>query len=97
MNLEKRHPSKEEIKSDRVCPALGNVLMVDSEGNITVCCVDEVLENKVGNLKEMDLKQALESEKLRKWIEAQERQDYKNMAPKCRNCSFYREYLNKNS
>ena len=94
-NSKIRNPSEEELEDEMICPALGNVLMVDSLGNISVCCYDESLKNKIGNLKEMDLYDALNSEKLHGWIKAQLEQDKDKMGPLCKDCIFYKEYLKK--
>ena len=91
--LKRKSPSEIEIRSEKVCPALGNVIMVDSLGNISVCCIDESLNNKIGNLRDMDIKEALDSPKLKQWIIAQEEQDKEKMGPACKECLFYKEYL----
>jgi radical SAM protein with 4Fe4S-binding SPASM domain len=90
-----KNPSENEVDDEMVCPALGNVLMVDSLGNITICCYDESLKNEIGNLKDMDLYEALNSKKLNGWINAQKNQNINEMAPLCKDCIFYKEYLKK--
>lgn len=94
-NSKTKNLSEKEVEDEMVCPALGNVLMVDSLGNITVCCYDESLKNKIGNLEDMDLYEALNSDKLMNWIKSQINQEKDKMGPLCKDCIFYKEYLKK--
>ena len=91
--LEIKNPSKHRINYAKVCPSVGNTLMVSSSGDITFCCFDESLENKIGNLKTMRLKDALQSKKVHDVIISQLTQNYKTMPKKCKNCLFYKQYL----
>jgi len=63
-------------------------LLVDVEGNITTCCLDSDLKNKIGNLSEMDLFEALNSEKLKRWRQAQLEGRFEDSGPHCMECNY---------
>jgi len=95
-NSEAKDLSKQDVEEKKVCPALGNTLMVDSNGEITVCCLDEEILNNIGNIDKIDLKEAINSPLIRRWINAQLKNNTPAMGPKCKDCTFYKEFIHKN-
>ena len=53
------------------CAGLWNTPMVQVNGDVTTCCLDEHLVNKVGNITEQSLNSIWYSERMNSWRIAQ--------------------------
>ena len=54
-------------ESRPACAGLWNTPMVHVDGDVTTCCLDEHLENKVGNLRSASLAQIWHGDKMNAW------------------------------
>ena len=70
------------------CAALWNTPMVHVDGNVTTCCLDEHLENKLGNLKETPLAKLWNGETIHAWRLAHARGDFAASGPLCTRCNW---------
>ncbi len=70
------------------CAALWNTPMVHVDGDVTTCCLDEHLENKLGNLGETPLDQLWNGDALHKWRIAQIRGKFSESGPLCDTCNW---------
>ena len=62
--------------------------MVHVDGDVTTCCLDEHLENKLGNLRETPLAEIWNGETLRAWRLAQIQGQFENSGPLCTQCNW---------
>jgi radical SAM protein with 4Fe4S-binding SPASM domain len=62
--------------------------MVHVDGDVTTCCLDEHLENKLGNLKETPLAEIWNGSVLHAWRLAQIRGDFAASGPLCTRCNW---------
>ena len=62
--------------------------MVHVDGDVTTCCLDEHLENKLGNLKETPLNKLWDGETIHAWRLAQARGDFAASGPLCTRCNW---------
>lgn len=62
--------------------------MVHVDGDVTTCCLDEHLENKLGNLKETPLAEIWNGQELHTWRLAQIRGDFAASGPLCTRCNW---------
>ena len=75
----------QELKNVKICPYSFYNLIINSDGEVTVCCADWKRKLVVGDLKEQSLYQIWNGEKLRKfWIDML--QGNKNEYEMCRKC-----------
>ena len=49
------------------CAGLWNTPMVHVDGDVTVCCLDEHLENRIGNLRETPLAKLWNGDLINRW------------------------------
>ena len=62
--------------------------MVHVDGEVTTCCLDEHLENKLGNLKEEPLSKIWAGEKIHAWRMAHIRGEFDQSGPLCNRCNW---------
>jgi radical SAM protein with 4Fe4S-binding SPASM domain len=62
--------------------------MVYVDGSVTTCCLDEHLENRIGNLRESSLSSLWNGQKMHAWRLAQIRGDFKGSGPLCPRCNW---------
>ena len=70
------------------CKGMWDSINIDVNGNITTCCLDIGMKNKIGNLKDMDLYEAWTSDKIEKWRKAQMEGRFDESGPFCLQCNF---------
>ncbi len=70
------------------CAGLWNTPMVQVNGDVTTCCLDEHLVNKVGNITEESLKVIWYSEKMNSWRLAQIEGRFEDSGPLCTRCNW---------
>ena len=57
--------------------------MVHVTGDVTVCCLDEHLENKIGNLRDTPLSELWNGETMQTWRRAQVEGRFSDSGPLC--------------
>jgi len=62
--------------------------MVHVDGDVTTCCLDEHLENKLGNLREKPLAEIWNGKTLHAWRLAQIRGQFEDSGPLCTRCNW---------
>lgn len=62
--------------------------MVHVDGDVTTCCLDEHLENKLGNLKDHSLAALWNSETMHSWRIAQIEGRFEDSGPLCTRCNW---------
>lgn len=62
--------------------------MVHVTGDVTVCCLDEHLENKIGNLTETPLAQLWSGETMQRWRAAHVDGRFADSGPLCTRCNW---------
>jgi radical SAM protein with 4Fe4S-binding SPASM domain len=62
--------------------------MVHVDGDVTTCCLDEHMENKLGNLKETPLAEIWNGKTIHAWRLAHLRGDFANSGPFCVRCNW---------
>jgi radical SAM protein with 4Fe4S-binding SPASM domain len=62
--------------------------MVQVNGDVTTCCLDEQLENKVGNLRENTLGEIWFGETMNRWREAHVEGRFEDSGPLCTRCNW---------
>ena len=70
------------------CAGLWDTPMVHVNGDVTTCCLDEHLENKIGNLAEESLDKIWNSEKMNRWRAAQIDGRFEDSGPLCLRCNW---------
>ena len=70
------------------CAALWNTPMVHVDGDVTTCCLDEHLENRIGNLKETPLSELWKGETMHSWRMAQIEGKFEDSGPLCDQCNW---------
>ena len=70
------------------CAGLWNTPMVQVNGDVTTCCLDEHLENKVGNLREQTLAQIWFGKTMNRWRKAQVEGRFEDSGPLCTRCNW---------
>jgi radical SAM protein with 4Fe4S-binding SPASM domain len=70
------------------CAGLWSTPMVQVNGDVTTCCLDEHLVNKVGNLSEQSLSEIWNSDKLNAWRLAQIEGRFADSGPLCTQCNW---------
>ena len=89
--IDTKNFSTKSEKSRYPCPALWSIAMINCEGDIYPCC--EQLTHKkgtlfLGNIKDITLKEAFESDKYKK-IRENHLNGKWDIYPECRNCDFW--------
>lgn len=62
--------------------------MVHVNGDVTTCCLDEHLENRLGNLRETPLSALWSGEKLNRWRLAHVEGRFQDSGPLCTRCNW---------
>ena len=62
--------------------------MVHVNGDVTTCCLDEHLENCLGNLAQKSLAELWNSEKMHDWRTAQIEGRFEDSGPLCTRCNW---------
>ena len=62
--------------------------MVQVDGTLTTCCLDERLENRVGNVRETPLAALWEGARLHGWRVAQAEGRFEDSGPYCMHCNW---------
>ncbi len=62
--------------------------MVHVDGSVTTCCLDEHLENRLGNLLQTPLSALWKGRTIHRWRLAQIRGDFADSGPLCTRCSW---------
>ena len=70
------------------CAGLWTTPMVQVNGDVTTCCLDEHLVNKIGNLTEQSLAEIWNSEQMNQWRLAQIEGRFEDSGPLCTRCNW---------
>ena len=70
------------------CAGLWNTPMVQVNGDVTTCCLDEHLENRLGNLLEKSLNEIWNSPRINAWRVAQIERKFSDSGPLCDRCNW---------
>lgn len=70
------------------CAGLWDTPMVHVNGDVTTCCLDEHLENKIGNLSEDSLETIWNSQVMNRWRIAQIEGRFEDSGPLCLRCNW---------
>ncbi len=70
------------------CAGLWNTPMVHVDGTVTTCCLDEHLENRLGNLREQPLSAIWEGPTIHRWRLAQVLGRFEESGPLCTRCNW---------
>ena len=62
--------------------------MVHVTGDVTVCCLDEHLENRIGNLRQTPLAELWEGETMQRWRRAHVEGRFQDSGPLCTRCNW---------
>jgi radical SAM protein with 4Fe4S-binding SPASM domain len=62
--------------------------MVHVDGDVTVCCLDEHLENRIGNLRETPLSKLWNGELINRWRAAHVEGRFEDSGPLCTRCNW---------
>lgn len=70
------------------CAALWETPMVHVDGTLTTCCLDEALQNRLGNVLEQPLADLWSGPVLHGWRVAQATGDFARSGPACTGCNW---------
>jgi radical SAM protein with 4Fe4S-binding SPASM domain len=70
------------------CAGLWKTPMIHVNGDVTTCCLDEHLENKVGNINQKPLSEIWRSPKLERWRQEHLDGKYDQSGPLCGRCNW---------
>jgi len=70
------------------CAGLWKTPMIHVNGDVTTCCLDEQLENKVGNINQKPLSEIWKSSILERWRQAHLDGNYDQSGPLCGRCNW---------
>ena len=70
------------------CAGLWTTPMVQVNGDVTTCCLDEHLVNKSGNLTQQSLAEIWNSEQMNQWRLAQIEGRFEDSGPLCTSCNW---------
>ena len=70
------------------CAGLWTTPMVQVNGDVTTCCLDEHLVNKIGNLTDKSLDEIWNSDKMNCWRIAQMEGRFEESGPLCMKCNW---------
>lgn len=62
--------------------------MVHVDGDVTTCCLDEHLENRLGNLREQTLQELWQGQPIEQWRLAQVEGRFDDSGPLCLRCNW---------
>ncbi len=77
------------MKPRRPCAGLWNTPMVHLNGDLTTCCLDTGLKNRLGNLRTDSLDALWYGPRIHAWRLAQIRGDYASSGPYCTECDWW--------
>ncbi|MCB9760423.1 MAG: SPASM domain-containing protein [Alphaproteobacteria bacterium] len=70
------------------CAGLWSTPMVHVDGSVTTCCLDEHMENRIGNLRETPLAQLWNGEIMNAWRRAHVEGRFEDSGPLCPRCNW---------
>jgi radical SAM protein with 4Fe4S-binding SPASM domain len=70
------------------CAGLWATPMIHVDGSVTTCCLDEHLENKVGNVIEQSLERIWHGETMNEWRIAHLAGRFEDSGPLCTRCNW---------
>ncbi len=70
------------------CAGLWNTPMIQTDGRVTTCCLDEHLENVVGNVQERPLPEIWNGPTMQAWRMAHIEGRFEDSGPLCTNCNW---------
>ena len=70
------------------CAGLWTTPMVQVNGDVTTCCLDEHLVNRIGNLTQQSLAEIWNSEQMNQWRLAQMEGRFEDSGPLCTRCNW---------
>lgn len=70
------------------CAGLWDTPMVQVNGDLTTCCLDEGLENKLGNVRDTPLAELWSGATLHRWRVAQAEGRFADSGPLCTRCNW---------
>jgi len=70
------------------CAGLWNTPMVQVNGDVTTCCLDEHLENRLGSLRTSTLSELWNGETINRWRLAHIEGRFKDSGPLCPRCNW---------
>ena len=76
------------MKKRPPCAGLWNTPMVHVNGDVTTCCLDEKLVNKIGNLRSNSLSEIWNGEQMNRWRIAQIEGRFAASGPLCESCNW---------
>lgn len=62
--------------------------MVHVDGDVTTCCLDEHMENRLGNLREQDLASLWQGPRIEAWRLAHVQGRFQDSGPLCPRCNW---------
>lgn len=72
----------------RPCSGLWETPTVSVDGDLTTCCLDQHLDNRLGNLRERSLDDLWHAEEIERWRLAQVEDRYDASGPYCGRCNW---------
>ena len=70
------------------CAGLWNTPMVQTDGRVTTCCLDEHLENVVGNILNQPLSDIWNGPTMERWRQAHIEGRFEDSGPLCTRCNW---------
>ncbi len=70
------------------CAGLWNTPMIHTDGTVTTCCLDEHMENRLGNIKQQNLREIWYGARLHSWRLAQIQGRFERSGPFCTRCDW---------
>ena len=70
------------------CAGLWNTPMVQTDGRVTTCCLDEQLENVVGNVRDTPLPEIWNGATMERWRRAHIEGRFEDSGPLCTRCNW---------
>ncbi len=62
--------------------------MVHTDGRLTTCCLDEHMENALGNLTQRSLNELWHGQTMQRWRQAQIEGRFEDSGPYCTRCNW---------
>ena len=81
-------PTQPEHIKRAPCAGLWKTPMVHVNGDVTTCCLDESLTNKLGNLNNSTLEELWNNPKINGWRLAQVEGRFEDSGPLCTQCNW---------
>lgn len=70
------------------CAGLWNTPMIHVDGSLTTCCLDEGMQNKLGNIRTQSLRELWHGETINRWRQAQIEGRFTDSGPLCAHCNW---------